>query len=355
VTVAPAEFWTSVRSLPGQTARQAVLAEVEGWHGVSFTDSQCMSGDVYVALATAAAATSRVRLATGVTNPWTRQPAVTAAAISCVQVESGGRAELGVGRGDSALARLGLAPVAPPQFAEFIGQVQAYLAGRAVPVDIGDARGVRATQEVPDAPAEAALEWYRELDGVAKVPVFVVASGPRVLRIAARVADRVALVLGADVDRIRWGVAAARRERPDVPVSAYLSVVPHPDADIALRCARGIAGTFARYSAMHGRVTAPAGKLDPEALRSVAVGYELTKHFRGSGHQATSLTPEFVRQFVITGPSAYCVSRLAELRDLGIDRFHVSMTTPDVDPALAQDIRRRFVEEVMPAFGRLPR
>lgn len=349
--MAPVEFWTSARSLPGRTAAAALRAEAEGWHGICFTDSQSMSGDVYVALATAAAATSRIRLATGVTNSWTRQPAVTAAAISCVQVESGGRAELGVGRGDSALARLGVAPVAPTRFADFLEHEQAYLSGQAVSLAIGDNRGVGATQDVRDAPTAASLEWYRELGGVAKVPVFAVASGPKVLRIAARLADRVALVLGADADRVRWGIETARQVRPTVPVAAYVSVLPHPDTDTALALARGIAGTYARYSAMHGTVTAPAGGLDPAALRSVATGYELTKHFRSSGHQATTLSQDFVRQFVIAGPSGYCVSRLAELRDLGVDRFHISMTTPDVDPPVTEDIRRRFVAEVMPAFG----
>ncbi len=43
-------------------------------------------------------ATSRLGLGTGVTNPLTRHPAVTAAAIATVQLESGGRAVLGLGR-----------------------------------------------------------------------------------------------------------------------------------------------------------------------------------------------------------------------------------------------------------------
>ncbi|HXA32982.1 MAG TPA: LLM class flavin-dependent oxidoreductase, partial [Acidimicrobiales bacterium] len=71
-------------------------------------DSQNMSGDPYVALGTAIASSTTIRMSTGVTNPLTRRPVVTASAIMSGAIESGGRVELGVGRGDSALAHIGL-------------------------------------------------------------------------------------------------------------------------------------------------------------------------------------------------------------------------------------------------------
>ena len=88
----------------------AQRAEADGFDGWFVVDSQNLAGDCYVALAQAAAATERIQLGTGVTNPFTRHPAVTASAIASVHAASGGRAVLGIGRGDSALAHLGLAP-----------------------------------------------------------------------------------------------------------------------------------------------------------------------------------------------------------------------------------------------------
>jgi len=76
------EFWTSSRSLPGAATATAKRIEDEGWNGLTFTDSQNLSGDPYVALTCAALATTRLGLGTGVTNPWTRHPAVTASAIT---------------------------------------------------------------------------------------------------------------------------------------------------------------------------------------------------------------------------------------------------------------------------------
>jgi alkanesulfonate monooxygenase SsuD/methylene tetrahydromethanopterin reductase-like flavin-dependent oxidoreductase (luciferase family) len=64
-----------------------------------------------------------------VTNPYTRHPAVTAAAIASVQELSEGRAVLGIGRGDSSLAYLGLAPAPVAVFGSYVERVQAYLRG----------------------------------------------------------------------------------------------------------------------------------------------------------------------------------------------------------------------------------
>src|ERR1044071_915848 len=113
------EVWTMGIGLPGMAARQGERAEAAGFDGIAMVDSQNLAGDPYVALLAAARATSTLRLATGVTNPVTRHPAVTAAAIATVQGESGGRAVLGIGRGDSALAHLGHAPAPVPVFERY--------------------------------------------------------------------------------------------------------------------------------------------------------------------------------------------------------------------------------------------
>src|SRR4051812_34233544 len=100
--------------------RSAVTLEQQGWDGVAFTESQNRSGDPYVALTAAALTTSRIKLAIGVTNPVTRHPVVTAAGIASVQLEAAGRAELGIGRGDSALAYLGLKPAGVPALRDYL-------------------------------------------------------------------------------------------------------------------------------------------------------------------------------------------------------------------------------------------
>src|SRR5262249_36841203 len=58
-----------------------------------------------------------------VTNLAPRAPAVTASSILSVHAESGGRALLGVARGDSALGFLGLSSTPTPAFRDGLGQL----------------------------------------------------------------------------------------------------------------------------------------------------------------------------------------------------------------------------------------
>ena len=104
------EFWTPTFATPALSADFARRAEAVGWDGMLVVDSQNLWGDPYVCLALAGAAAGRLGLATSVTNPVTRYPAVTASSALSLQGSSGGRMVLGIGRGDSALAHLGRAP-----------------------------------------------------------------------------------------------------------------------------------------------------------------------------------------------------------------------------------------------------
>src|SRR6478609_9320478 len=204
------EVWTTGLSLPRVAARMATRAEDAGFDGMVVVDSQNLAGDCYVALSMAARETERLQLATGVTNPFTRHPAVTASAVASVHAESGGRAVLGIGRGDSALAHLGRAPAKVAQLARYIDAVQTYLRGdeiafeelepfapRDAPPPV-DSLGLAATA------TSSSLHWLRR--DLAKVPVDVSATGPKVIEVAAHHADRVTLGVGADPDRLRWAI-----------------------------------------------------------------------------------------------------------------------------------------------------
>src|SRR3546814_1785945 len=98
-----------------------------------FMDSQCLSADPYAQMGVWACSTERLKLSTGVTNPLTRNLAVTAGAAATIHAISGGRAVLGIGRGDSALAWLGHAPVSVMHFGEALRQLQVLLSGGEIP------------------------------------------------------------------------------------------------------------------------------------------------------------------------------------------------------------------------------
>ena len=352
------EVWTVGVGLPGWAVRAAVAAEGAGWDGLAIVDSQNLSGDPYVGLALAARETDRIRLATGVTNPFTRHPAVTAAAIATVQAESGGRAVLGIGRGDSALAYLGLAPAPVKVFERYLTEVQRYLRGEDVDFESDPATPV-ATLGLAQAPVTSRLHWLRP--GLAKVPVDVAATGPRVIALAARLAERVTFAVGADPERITWAVEQARQARADagldpatLSLGAYVNVVAEPDLDAARRMISGGLASFARFSVMHGRPTGPVGDSARRTLESVHKAYDMTRHTWSGTPQADALSDEFVQRFGIVGTAEQCTARLRELVELGLERLVVIGPSVGSDRDEALRARARFEAEVLPALRPSP-
>src|SRR4029079_3786026 len=112
------ELWTMRIPETGTAAIQAERAERAGWDGITFTDSQNLVGDPFVAVALGAQATERLGFATGVANAFTRHPAALATVAATVQEESGGRFVLGIGRGDTALFHLGRPPMPVAAFTQ---------------------------------------------------------------------------------------------------------------------------------------------------------------------------------------------------------------------------------------------
>ena len=349
------EFWTHARTLPRLVGPAVRRAESEGWTGVTLGDSQNMSGDPYVAFGTAIATTTTLRMSTGVTNPSTRHPVVTASAIMSADIESGGRIELGVGRGDSALAHIGIPPVSVETLQEFLEVTRLYLQGASVPIERaaqGSARRIGDDLPLGTVPEESRLMWLNELAeaGVIhrrpSVPIWVVASGPRTIKLAARLCDRVTLAVGGNPERVRWAIDMARATNPDIAIGAYVTVVVDDDPDRALALSKGGIATFVRFSGMHGQVHGSVSEEDRRIMLEVPRRYDMYQHAR-TGPQAEVITREFAERFAIIGPAGFCTERLEELAALGIDRFHITGASRGQDELDADAANRRFVEEVM--------
>ncbi len=77
-------------------------AEAAGFAYGWLFDSHVLWLEPYPLLTLMALNTTRMRLGTCVTNPATRDPTVTASALATLNLISGGRMDLGIGRGDSA-------------------------------------------------------------------------------------------------------------------------------------------------------------------------------------------------------------------------------------------------------------
>ncbi len=350
------EFWKIITSSPTRGAAAARRAEEAGWSGVLVVDSQNLAGDSYVSLTSMALATGTIGIGTGVTNPVTRHPAVTASAMASIQRLSGGRAVLGIGRGDSALAHLGKAPAGVALFSKYLSVLQTYLSGGKVSFEeLGFSEQVApdvATLGLADTPAESELKWLN--DGDIKVPVEVASTGPRVIEAAARHADRVMLALGADPERLDWGIETARRAAASagrsVELGAYINVVCHPDVAVARRLVQGGLSSFARFSVMHGEVRGSISESQRSVLNQLHDAYDMNEHTRSDSKQANLLPDEFIDQYAIVGPAEHCVARLQEIESMGIKKVTVIGASAGADREASRIAEELFALEVLPGL-----
>jgi probable F420-dependent oxidoreductase len=171
------------------TAAVAQTAEAAGFSHLWQFDSALQWREPYPLLTLAAVATTRLRLGTCVTNPRTRHPTVTAALLATLAELSGGRVDLGIGRGDSAVRMVGEDPPSIADLERAVLEIRDLVEGREVAYPGGPQRLVYA---VPHP-----------------LPVWVAGYGRRALDLAGRLADGVIIQL-ADPDLVAWLAGQAR-------------------------------------------------------------------------------------------------------------------------------------------------
>ena len=177
------------------------------------------------------------------------------------------------------------------------------------------------------------------------------ATGPKVIDAAARTADRVTFALGADPERVAWGIERARAVRPDVELGAFVNVVCHDDVDVARALASGGMSTFARFNVMHGTTHGPMGDERPDLLQEVHDAYDMRRHTQAGSPQAERLTAEFAEGFAVLGPADRCIERLRALTDLGLDHLVIVGPVARLRSRPRRAPRQqRFVAEVLPAL-----
>lgn len=343
----PIELWKAGIHIPGQAQQQAREATARGFDGISMGDTVTLGGDPYVGLTAAAFASPSLKLMVGVTNSVTRHPALTAAAIVSVQIESGGRAVLGIGRGDSAVSKFGLKASTAAEFEQHLIELQSYLRGEKVRRDCKD----------------SALEWLTSMD-LPKVPVDVAATGPKVIAAGARHAERITFNLGGDTNRIGEGIKHARQMRKDAGLppaglsfGAYLPVAPHSDIKVARELVRAVTGIYARFQAMPGHPAEKVRAEDAQTIKTAAAAYaeRLITH---AGHPGDYVAPlmsdEFIDRFAAVGTAEQVVGKLGVLYRLGLDRLIIVGPNSTSCSNDAAESNRLLSEVVIPALRGLP-
>ena len=276
-------------AFPGKAREIAQRTEAAGFTHLALGDTQNLGPETWSQLMLVAGASKSIRIGTGVTNTTTRDVAITASAALARQLESGGRAFCGIGRGDSALAKIGMKPAAPDAFEADLAHLRAYLNG----------------SSTSRRKAASRIEWSQGLS-IPRIPIEVAVSGPRVLEIAARHADAFIFCIGADAKTLERAMQSAReavrragRDPAAMRYGAFVNCAVDDDLEHARVIARGGVSVFARFAGWSEGATALGDTALEKKGRALAERYEMDRHAQAAGDGARALDDTNLDRFAI--------------------------------------------------------
>ena len=307
-------------------------AEAAGFtHGWLF-DSHVLWREPYVLLTLMAQATTTLRLGTCVTNPATREPSVTASALAVLDELSGGRMDLGIGRGDSARRVLGKPPTTMKTLEEAIAVIRDLVEGRAVTFE----------------GTELVFPWT----GKWKLPVWVAGYGPMALAMTGRVADGLILQL-ADPDLISWFVAQLREAEAAAgrPVGSVRVQAAAPAHVGSRELGRDRTRWFPALVSNHvvDLVNKYPREQLPEALTGYVgnrEGYDYHHHAEVGSGNAAFVGDGVTDRFCVLGDAAEHLAKLRELAAAGVDQFNVYLMNGDEEEQL-----EAYGRDIIPALA----
>lgn len=297
----------------------AAAAERYGFEHLTIIDDINLTRDVYVLLAAAAMATSKILIGPGVTHPYTRHPVQTAVAIGSIHELSGGRAFLGLGAGHL-YKLIGLRNAKIDDIRE-VALVARHLS-RGEEVELKNGTRVR-------------CPWMKD-----PYPIYLAAEGPRSLQLAGEVADAV-WAQGLDPALVKWrvenvekGLEVAGRSRKDIDIWLRAAVVLADSKEEGRDVARSFVATKAHEFCMAvlKRNNDEADKIKsmlPQALlddfEKIWDVWDEYEHEEYNAAHSQVISDQVVDSLAIVGTPEQCAEAIAAALDAGYDGISVTV------------------------------
>lgn len=294
-------------------------------------DSHVLWKEPYPLMTLMAANTQRMRIGTCVTNPATRDLTVTASLFATLNLISGGRMELGIGRGDSSRRVMGKKPVSWSQLEAAVAEFRDLTSGKEVQHDGQSTR----------------LSWAED-----SPRIWIAGYGPKVLHMAGRVADGIILQF-ADPALISWcmgfvkeGARAAGRDPASIEVMSAAPVWVSDDLSVARERVRWFPALVSNHVMDLIRQYKPEDL--PPALTSYVQDrgkYDYQHHCEVGSDNAEFVSDEVIDRFTLVGSAEAHRKKLRDLAEVGVTQFNIYLMCGEEEQTL--DIYQR---DVLPAF-----
>ena len=308
-------------------------AEAAGFAYGWIFDSHVLWQEAYPLMTLMAINTERMRLGTCVTNPAVRDATVTASLLATLNRISGGRMDLGIGRGDSSRRVMGKKPTTLERLEETVSVI----------------RDLCSAKQIEYEGREIQMPWA----GAGVPPAWIAGYGPKALRCAGRIGDGVILQF-ADPALIKWclgfvreGAEEAGRDFSKIKV---MSAAPVWVSDDLIK-ARDQVRWFPALVSNH--VVDLVSRYKPEELPPELTsyirdrkGYNYLHHAEVGSSNAEFVSDEIVDRFCIVGPAEEHVRKLKELQSVGVTQFNIYLMSGDEEEAV-----EAYGRDIVPAFN----
>jgi 5,10-methylenetetrahydromethanopterin reductase len=284
--------------------RLAKLSEDLGFSHIWIGDSHLIWREAYVNLTAAALNTSRIKLGTGVTNPLTRHPSVIASAFATLEELAPSRLIVGIGLGDSSVETMGMKPAKLAYFEKVLQQMHDLFAGKEVQLETG--------------------KIHLKHPCKTKVPIYIAASGPKMLELSGRIADGIIVLVGiADEylrqarEKIAAGAKAAGRKLTDINLVLWVpcAVSDKTPAKNAVKAhvARVVAHPLPYV----------LDEKEQKVLADIRKTYDYYHHMEQEANHAEVIPDWLVDKFAIAGTVSECRAQVERIKKSGIGQIAI--------------------------------
>lgn len=310
-----AQFATSL-----QSPQHIAIAEDLGYRRAWLFDTPHQSPDVWIMLALAAGATTRIGLGPGVLVPNLRHPMVNASAAAALTALAPGRVAVAFGTGFAGARALGSTPTRWSYLRDYVRTFRALLAGEEVNWNGATMQMMHGHDAAPARPID--------------IPVLISALGPKGIDVATELADGLFSVN----DETRY---SARFPWAALGVHGTVLAEGEPLNSPRVRAAAGPGNALAYHAAYEfgGDVTAlPGGQAwlahitaTPETQRHLAVHDQHLTALNAADEAAWDAGSwRAIPSTTLTGSATHVAEQVAVIAERGITEVIYQPTGPDI-------------------------
>jgi 5,10-methylenetetrahydromethanopterin reductase len=311
------------------------LAEELGYDYAWIPD-QTFHRDPYIIMSAIALATKRIQIGVGVTNPYTRHPAITARVIGTLDEIAPGRIHLGIGAGNrlELLIPLGIDIAhASVKCKEMVEIIRILLSG-----EWSDYHGKYFQS------AGIRLDFKTN----PKIPIYIAGRGPLVLQTAGEIADGV--IVGGlcslqgityALNQITKGAKRNGRHLSEIQVVSWTTCFITPNRQMAVQVLKPVVAHIIGGAPM---VVLQAVELPMETVEAIKASYAKN----GTQEASKYVDEKCIDSFTIVGEVGECIRRIRLLEKAGVTQLSLLMPPGTMEQYKGKLVQ--FAEDIFPAF-----